>query len=1427
MQNLYHLLTAGGKRYLRLIITVCFVFCLLFPELIVAQTPAAGDYRSVTSGQWTTATTWQVRNGAGAWSTATTPPSAANNVYIQGGHTITLSSTGVSCNDLHIYYNNLGSRGSLVMTSNVLNINGKIRSYNGVVVTSTSDGVFYGNQTGNSTIPEDFITTSGVGKIKFVGNSRNLTVAGAWGTFGTGFAVEFALNAGQTGTLNTGFKAYDILISSGYINTQTNRIAPDGGSDNTGNLTIKTGATLETGEAIKRTNSSRANMLTIQSGATLVLTSANPYVSFTSATIDPNSTINYSCNIATRYFLDFPYSGTVISTFGNVILSGSGNIFLNKSGVVIKGNFDITGTTVFYHSNYPVSIEGNWTSWGSGAYAYATGSDTIRFSGAGTQQITSPGGINFKYVSKTGTGTVVQNNNVTFLSSNGYLGIENGTWDAGTNTLIGSVSSSILALNTNTSLILGHVGGGALPDFAGTITFNSNSTLTLNGNGAQTLRTGSAMNYKNLTFANSTNTTLSTIAPNSIIGTVTISGTATLDVGNYNSFGNGSTNLTMTGGRFKMAGTTGNKPDIDGIYSLTGGVIEFNGSNVTRQNIKGKTQGGVNNINYYNIEVTGTNVGISSNNIVITSNALCSFTIKSGAAYTMSDMTITGTALTSLCKVNVESGALFNCGNNQGFHGFIQSGLNSSSINGNIPASNVTLAPGSTVAYIKDGDQVITNTKEYQNLIIAGNSGTKTAPSGTLTVDGDFTKTGNSVFAHNNGVVEMKNNSAAQNYYCSSATPVTFATFYNRNTATGLGLNIQNDMNIETKFQSQAGTKLYLHDGNIILKSSATKTANIGVINGVSSVIDYPGTGRFIIERYLDLGPSGSHGKSWQFLAIPVNGDGTINEAWQEGNAPMIVGTPGLGTLITNNITGTGFDIIGGVGPSMKYYEPATNLWKGVSGTDIPIYNTKGYMLFVRGDRAISNYTDPANTTTLRTKGKIFYPGNSPSNPPPTINVAAGLFESVGNPYASAIDFSTLDLVNVQAVFYVWDPKLGGAYGYGAYQTFTETSPGSGQYAVTPGEGSYGTAGTIHNNIESGQAFFVHNSSGSAGTVKFKEGNKVDGSNLVTRSMNPNANLIAIRGKLISLSGGETLLDGVSVEFNPQYTNELDELDALKILNGGENLGLRVDAKNLVVERRAMPASGDTIWFNLSNLHVQNYRLDLVPIHYQQLGARAYLHDGFLNQDILLTETDTLKYVFSVNASQPGSYSANRFCLIFKKPKRGFQIRDFNAEIIEGTISLRWLPEHAPLHTTYTVQASADGVHFDDIPATVKRAGNRLVAELGEQKNANMHYRIVGNSTAGEAQSEVKTVKFPAGISVFPNPVKNGVAYIYLKDLEAGEYLLQLSDASGKFLMQKRVNINLPQQRIEFPVAGLSSGVYFVAVTGENLKQSLRMFVVK
>ena len=237
-------------------------------------------------------------------------------------------------------------------------------------------------------------------------------------------------------------------------------------------------------------------------------------------------------------------------------------------------------------------------------------------------------------------------------------------------------------------------------------------------------------------------------------------------------------------------------------------------------------------------------------------------------------------------------------------------------------------------------------------------------------------------------------------------------------TSGGTGLTVSSTagdtLNILESLTFGNTTSGLITGGNITLKSGITATASVGTLAPGNSI-----NGDVTVERYIATGTaSPDHPRSWQFLGIPTQGQ-TIHQSWQENCAALVACITGHGTQITGS--GSGFDA-SSAAPAMKTYDYASNNYIGVSGTGIPIYNQKGYFIYVKGDRTVTSSFGTATETVLRTKGTLF----TPTNKPPSTLVNANSFESVGNPYASAIDMRKIGRTgDVLPVFIVWDPRLG------------------------------------------------------------------------------------------------------------------------------------------------------------------------------------------------------------------------------------------------------------------------------------------------------------------------------------------------------------------------------------------------------------------
>jgi hypothetical protein len=313
---------------------------------VAVDVATIGDYRSLYSGNWSDAGTWQVRTGVNTWATASAAPTATNTVYIQAGHTVTVDVASVSCYSLHINSssNEVGGTGVLAMGANTVNVSGKIRSYTGAADISTADGTFVGTDGANfygrmitSTIA--VVGDPSLGVLKFVGGTRTIIFIGEWGSSsGTPPSAEFALDSNATGTIATTTKFSALTFSGGIVNTGNLRISL------TDNCTIKTGARLissksgiTAGAVFLSLTGITNNTVTIDSGGILELKGATPGVDC--ATFNNNGTVIYSGGGKT--LLAGPTN--IYTTYSTLILSGTG-IKTLSTNTTVNGSLSLQGT---------------------------------------------------------------------------------------------------------------------------------------------------------------------------------------------------------------------------------------------------------------------------------------------------------------------------------------------------------------------------------------------------------------------------------------------------------------------------------------------------------------------------------------------------------------------------------------------------------------------------------------------------------------------------------------------------------------------------------------------------------------------------------------------------------------------------------------------------------------------------------------------------------------------------------------------------------------------------------------------------------------------------------------------------------------------------------------------------------------------------
>lgn len=1362
----------------------------------------AGDFQPKNAtGFWSDFNSWNVRNATG-WIPATIGqlPNSTTSVFQKANSTIIVDDVFAVCNDLIFPNSNfskiefsansmLSLHGDLDFGQTASNIFSSWGIGAKLICTGNTPQFFSNNLNPNHKFIFLEINKSS-SSLSFP--TQNASFENITLTSGAVIMNSGDLRGSATATLNINGGTWTQITGANRIN------GGSGGTDlyainiNAGSMNLAT-----TSMGIAGYNFGSLN---ITNGGILNLTNFSGNINITNAfLIDAISTLN-TAMVNTPTSLNNNFQGTVnynhtaaqniINTnYGSLGLLGGGTKTTTSTLNILR-NLNISGTAILpLSASIGVNIGGNWTNYGTTGVTEST--STVNFNGTGTQSINTTGGEDFFKVIKTGNGTIIQNSDVRFSGTSSELNISAGIFDAGTNVLIGTGSTGLVM--SGGTLKLGKL-ATVLPEFTITSGYNLTAgTVELNGAGNQELR--GARDYRNLTFSTSGTKTVSS-APSSITGTITILNSVILDVAN-NTMGGTGTNLTINGtGKYITSGIL-TKPDALGTYTLAPtSTIEFANSAATQQDIR--LTPAVGNVNYGNLDISGSNVGLFGPTSSLNMQAATIFRV-----------TTTGT---------------FNVQNTNGFVGSATTSINNTS------APTISLVAGSTINY--DGiNQQITNTAAYQNLKLSG-TGVKTAPVTNLLIEGNLTRAATNTFNANAGRVVFQG-TAVQTF--SDATGLAPIEFYNLSNTNTSNVIVNNSFAVQNELNLSPTAKLYLNTGDVILRSTNIRTAYVASLGTTtpSTFITY-NTGRFNIERYL------RSVASWRLLATPIQtflNDATspsINNTWREGGNSLA--STGYGTRITGSTgpvspltsTAANLDEYTQRG-SMKYYNMLNNTYTEIKAANLidPIAKDQGYYVFIRGDRSVS-IGGTTSTTNLQMKGKL-RTGSQ------TFNVNNSSFQSIGNPFSSQINMLAVDFNNLNKSFYVWDPFGGVPYNVGRFILYNYNGT---NFETVP-------ASSTRNFIESGEAFFVQNTDilGLPGSLTIKEGDKSNGSVLVSRTQLQNRVGVTTSTLEMNLHATDAnqitkLVDGVKIDFDANYSNSIDNYDVRKIINSDDNLSVKIESKNLIVERRKAPVASDTIFLSLTNTRIAPYRFEIDPSVLENLPLTAYLRDKFLQTETQVSLTDVTNIHFNIT-TDVASRAADRFMIVFKTAIAPGQFTGNFITIAAGknsdkTNTLKWSYSNESNIAHYSVERSNNGTVFTGIGN--KNAGN--LSNIGSYifiDSLNVfgtnYYRIKATSTTGLVQYSaiVKVVENdPKPLFVVqPNPVENKTLHINFEKL-IGDYNLRLIAKQGAIIYTNQITI-FSAKEMKNVVLGdaVAAGIYELVLQDSNGKKLVQTVYIK
>ena len=112
-------------------------------------------------------------------------------------------------------------------------------------------------------------------------------------------------------------------------------------------------------------------------------------------------------------------------------------------------------------------------------------------------------------------------------------------------------------------------------------------------------------------------------------------------------------------------------------------------------------------------------------------------------------------------------------------------------------------------------------------------------------------------------------------------------------------------------------------------------------------------------------------------------------------------------------------------------------------------------------------------------------------------------------------------------------------------------------------------------------------------------------------------------------------------------------------------------------------------------------------------------------------------------------------------------------------------------------------------------------------------YRIKANTISGETiyslavKGEKAVEKTIDALTVFPNPVSNGILNIGFTEQPYGLYKLQIVNTGGQVVYTATVNVQTDDMQRKVVIAGMTSGLYRLLLTDVNGKKTVKTFIAK
>ena len=308
---------------------------------------------------------------------------------------------------------------------------------------------------------------------------------------------------------------------------------------------------------------------------------------------------------------------------------------------------------------------------------------------------------------------------------------------------------------------------------------------------------------------------------------------------------------------------------------------------------------------------------------------------------------------------------------------------------------------------------------------------------------------------------------------------------------------------------------------------------------------------------------------------------------------------------------------------------------------------------------------------------------------------------------------------------------------------------------------------------------------------------------------------------VVAADASTILLDGDLTQYDPSFTNTVDGMDARKMSNFSENIGMIRETTTLVIERRHTIDVSDTIFYKLWNVQQRPYQLEFITSNLNHPGLIGYLEDSYLNTSVAIDLNGVNNINFSVN-SDPASSAMYRFRIIFTTAAAGILPLTFTS--VKGYqqnngIHVDWKTKNEQNIRLYNVEKYTGGDQFSSvsgIKANNLPLNNYSWTDASPADGFN-YYRIRSTGISGEIKySQVlKVFSVSKGvINVFPNPVTGNTIHLQIVNQPGGLYEVNLVNNSGQSVMTKQIqHTDGTSTETIRPAQHIPKGMYQLEVT--------------